>query len=364
MHAAAGIAFGHVAGLLLVPSPAHRYAGCHVARCRLPFASESLKDNNARLFDELGEDHGGSLDLLEDAVSGVAEAFEAASEASKDFHDEQTHLLEDALLPAEYGVATMLTSDSVAIPALIEEDLFNLPSPKYARENAAFLVTAAAGTGVMMAASAMDYYTPGMPVLEVIQHLPNALWASYQNAVGAHPVAVKAGLTGVTYMLGDMIAQLVQQKQQIMLLELPPRSLRDNLLRMDIRRYARAGLVGLAFLGPLAHFYYEYVADNFGSWPTLCKIALDQTLYLAFYNTLYYLVLGQLAGRPLSEVAAQYSEQFWQLLTAGWKLWPFVGLITYTFVPTEHRVLFVDAIEIAYSAILSQLTSDSHGEVS
>ena len=341
----AGIAFGHVAGLLLVPTPTHYYhAGCRVARCRLPFASESL--SNA---------------AEEDAVSG---AFAAVAEASEAFYDEQNMLLEDALLPAEYGMATMLTSDSVAIPALIEDDLFQLPNPKYARENGAFLLAAASGTGLMIAASALDYYTPGMPVLEVIQHLPNAMWASYQNAVDAYPVAVKAGLTGVTYMIGDMIAQLVQQQQQIKLLELPPRSLRDNLLRMDIWRYARAGVVGLVFLGPLAHFYYEYVADNFGSWPTLCKIALDQTLYLAFYNTLYYLVLGQLAGRPLSEVTTQYSDQFWQLLTAGWKLWPFVGLITYTFVPTEHRVLFVDVIEIAYSAILSQLTSDSHGEVS
>ena len=49
-------------------------------------------------------------------------------------------------------------------------------------------------------------------------------------------------------------------------------------------------------------------------------------------------------------MARQYSAQFWRLLRAGWKLWPFVGVITYTYVPTAHRVLFVDLVEIAYSA--------------
>ena len=37
-----------------------------------------------------------------------------------------------------------------------------------------------------------------------------------------------------------------------------------------------------------------------------------------------------------------------QLMNAGWKLWPAVGLITYTIIPLRHRLLWVDAIEIVY----------------
>jgi len=37
-----------------------------------------------------------------------------------------------------------------------------------------------------------------------------------------------------------------------------------------------------------------------------------------------------------------------------------VGIITYNYIPTEHRVLFVDLVEIVYSAVLSTLTSDAH----
>ena len=271
--------------------------------------------------------------------------------------DERT-LSEDALLSSD----ALLTANVVAIPALMDDNLLDLPNPTDAKKNAAVLLTAAGCTVFAIASSAMSFAQPGMSPLYVARHLPIAMWAAYQRAVTAYPVMVKAVLTGITYVIGDVIAQVVQQQQQILQLQLAPRSLRDNLLRTNFIRYVRSGVAGLLFLGPLAHFYYDFVADSFGAWPTLCKIALDQTLYLAFYNTVYFLVLGCLARRPLIEVAKQYAEQFWQLLRAGWRLWPFVGVITYTFIPQAHRVLFVDIIEIAYSAILSRLTTESHTE--
>jgi len=269
--------------------------------------------------------------------------------------EEPADMVNDALLPSD----ALLTANVVAIPALSDDNLLDLPNPKDAGRNAVVLLLAASSTALTLAAAAMDFAQPGMSPLYVARHLPLAAWQAYQRAVTAYPVMVKAALTGVTYVLGDVIAQVVQQQQQIVQLELAPRSLRDNLLRTNFWRYVRSGVAGLLFLGPLAHFYYEFVAESLGAWPTLGKIALDQTAYLAFYNTVYYLVLGLLARRPLVKVARQYAGQFWQLLRAGWRLWPFVGIITYTVIPTAHRVLFVDVVEIAYSAILSRLTTES-----
>ena len=97
--------------------------------------------------------------------------------------------------------------------------------------------------------SVAEFAPPGTSILGLLRRLPLSLWASYLRAVAAYPVAVKAALTGVTYVIGDMIAQVVQQQQQILQLQLAPRSLRDSLLRMDVWRYARAGLAGVVFLG-------------------------------------------------------------------------------------------------------------------
>jgi len=308
---------------------------CALSR-RAPCARASISD-----FDATNAVHAGA-------------AGAAADEVGEDI-DELNAFVDDALLPSE----ALLTASLVAIPALIDDDLLDLPNPRYASHNAAVLLGAAGTTALLITASAIDYAVPGMPLATVVRHLPLAVWAAYIRAVTAYPVIVKSALTGVTYVIGDMIAQVVQQQQQIVQLELAPRSLRDNLLRMDLWRYLRSGAAGLLFLGPLAHFYYEFVAESLGAWPAVAKVALDQTLYLSLYNTVYYLVLGWLAGRPLVEVATQYTKQFWQLLSAGWKLWPFVGVITYTLIPTAHRVLFVDVIEVAYSAILSRLTTEA-----
>ena len=279
-------------------------------------------------------------------------------EVAEKEEQEDLSISDDALLPSD----ALLTANAVAIPALVEDNLLDLPNPKDADKNAAVLWVSTIGTALLVAAAAVQYAQPGMTRLHVIRHLPLAMWIAYQSAVTAYPVMVKATLTGVTYVLGDVIAQVVQQQQQIVQLGLAPRSLRDNILRTNFWRYVRSGLAGLLFLGPLAHFYYEFVAESLSHWPTVCKIALDQTLYLSFYNTVYYLVLGWLARRPLLTVVKQYSEQFWQLLRAGWRLWPFVGVITYTIIPTAHRVLFVDLVEIAYSAILSRLTTETSTE--
>ena len=116
-----------------------------------------------------------------------------------------------------------------------------------------------------------------------------------------------------------------------------PRPCLEKLLRMDQGRYLRSGLVGVFPLGPLAHGYYELVGSWLGHWPTACKIALDQTLYLTTYNSVYFIGLGVLSGRPARAVLQQYRGVWWTLLTAGWQIWPWVGIVTYSYVPQVRR---------------------------
>merc|ERR1712046_61990 len=87
-------------------------------------------------------------------------------------------------------------------------------------------------------------------------------------------------------------------------------------------------------------------------------ILVDQTAYLAVYNSVYYISLGMLAGEGVAAVK-KLIRDFWPMQTAGWKLWPFIGLITYNFIPIQNRVLFIDVVEIFYSAILSLVANNS-----
>eukprot|EP00325_Prymnesiales_sp_UTEX-LB-985_P002750 CAMPEP_0174703182 /NCGR_PEP_ID=MMETSP1094-20130205/7219_1 /TAXON_ID=156173 /ORGANISM="Chrysochromulina brevifilum, Strain UTEX LB 985" /LENGTH=322 /DNA_ID=CAMNT_0015901065 /DNA_START=137 /DNA_END=1105 /DNA_ORIENTATION=+ len=202
---------------------------------------------------------------------------------------------------------------------------------------------------------------PGQAFLVYLCAFLPAMWHAYLQSVDAYPVLTKSLITSFTYIVGDVLAQYIQMRTQIRLSALKRTDSLSGctvITSMSPWRYTRSGIVGLVVLGPLAHYYYELMAA-FHDVPVICKIAIDQTLYLAFYNTVYYILLGLLTGRSLMDVARKYRSQFWPLLIAGWKLWPAVGLITYSFIPTEHRVLFVDTVELVYSAMLSTVSNDS-----
>jgi len=181
---------------------------------------------------------------------------------------------------------------------------------------------------------------------EIVYRIPLDNWNAYESAVAEYPVPLKAAITGVTYLAGDWLAQANS-------LQRDGRSWLDA----DRGRLGRATLVGLVLLGPLAHFYYEFVNDELTEWPIYAKILFDQTAYLALYNTVYYVALLCLDGKSFGEALEDYKGQFWRFLTSGWKLWPLVGIVTYTIIPQQNRVLWIDGIEIIYSAILSSLAN-------
>lgn len=267
---------------------------------------------------------------------------------------------EDSILPKDAPLA----SGAFSVPVLVDEGDVQPPrnrALKVAGFNAALLsstLTAVLYTGC---AAAFLRAGPGQSVGRYLCAILPGLWDVYLKLVALFPVVTKSILTGATYVIGDMLAQIVQIRRtgEVTLgRSRAPRS-SNPLLLMDPGRYLRSGLVGLVLLGPFAHFYYEGVAHFFDHWPVVLKILMDQTLYLASYNTVYFLVLGLLGARPFLSVVKKYREDFWSLLCAGWKLWPAIGIITYNFIPREHRVLFVDVVEIAYAAMLSSQSNHS-----
>lgn len=179
-------------------------------------------------------------------------------------------------------------------------------------------------------------------------------WQAYEEALLINPIAVKSAITAVTYLLGDWLAQVLAMNNE----SGNPLAWLD----LDRLRLLRGFVIG-SFLGVLAHYYYNANEAFLSDFPVWAKIAIDQTLYLGVYNTFYYVGLGLLSGKDIPEACGDYVPKAIPLITAGWKLWPAVGVITYAIIPLQHRLLWVDFIEILYSAILSTISNgkeDAH----
>ncbi|XP_030469156.1 uncharacterized protein LOC115687656 [Syzygium oleosum] len=209
------------------------------------------------------------------------------------------------------------------------------------------MIVLAAGTYALTKLLTIDRdYWHGWTIYEILQYAPLHNWSAYEEALKANPVLAKMVISGVVYSLGDWIAQCFEGKP---------------LFEFDRARMFRSGLVGFTLHGSLSHYYYEFCEELFPFqdwWVVPVKVAFDQTVWAAIWNSIYYTVLGFLRLESPISIFTELKATFWPMLTAGWKLWPFAHLITYGAVPVEQRLLWVDCVELIWVTILSTYSNE------
>jgi len=216
--------------------------------------------------------------------------------------------------------------------------------------NAGFLSAVALGAAGYALTVDSDI-SRGWTTAEILSNVGPDLWSRYESLVAASPILAKACISGTVYFLGDLTAQTYEG-----------RSLGD----LDRARALRSSACGFLAHGPLSHEYYIFNDWLFGDvlgmpagpWQTtVAKVAFDQTLWTLFWNSTYYALLGALKLESPRTIAKTIRDTWWQCMSAGWKLWPLAHLVTYGVVPQEHRLLWVDAVEIVWVTLLSYIGS-------
>ncbi|KAL6878531.1 hypothetical protein ACP4OV_012701 [Aristida adscensionis] len=189
-------------------------------------------------------------------------------------------------------------------------------------------------------------YWHGWTIFEILRYMPEHNWSAYEEALRDNPVLAKMMISGVVYSLGDWIAQCYEGKP---------------IFDFDRARMFRSGLVGFTLHGSLSHYYYHLCEALFPFkdwWVVPAKVAFDQTVWSAVWNSIYFVVLGFLRLESPTTIFGELKSTFWPMLTAGWKLWPFAHLITYGVVPVEQRLLWVDCVELIWVTILSTYSNE------
>ncbi|CAJ2660449.1 unnamed protein product [Trifolium pratense] len=189
-------------------------------------------------------------------------------------------------------------------------------------------------------------YWHGWTLYEILRYVPEHNWIAYEQSLKANPVLAKMAISGVVYSIGDWIAQCYEGKP---------------IFEFDRARLFRSGLVGFTLHGSLSHYYYQLCETLFPFqqwWVVPAKVAFDQTVWSAIWNSIYFVVLGLLRFDSLPNIYGELKSTFVPMLTAGWKLWPFAHLITYGVVPVEQRLLWVDCIELIWVTILSTYSNE------
>ena len=80
-----------------------------------------------------------------------------------------------------------------------------------------------------------------LPVIQILKMMPIDNWNRYMDTLGQYPIGVKALTSGTVYVIGDIIAQVLDGK---------------NMGQLDRSRVLRSGSAGFMLHGPLSHCWY------------------------------------------------------------------------------------------------------------
>ena len=181
--------------------------------------------------------------------------------------------------------------------------------------------------------------------------IPLDTWSGYEVALEEKPVVTKTIINVVIYLLGDWLSQTVFAKK--------------NILDFDAMRTLRNGFIGLCF-GPLVVEYYQFsdriLPVDGGIANRIGKIFMDQTIYLSIKCSIYIMAVGILQGDSVETAAQNVKDKLKGIMFTAWKFWPLVHCVTYSVIPAQHRILWVNMVDLVWNAILATISQKNVAE--
>jgi protein Mpv17 len=118
----------------------------------------------------------------------------------------------------------------------------------------------------------------------------------------------------------------------------------------------------------LGHVWYTtldrnvYPDDPKCTKAVLTKTALDQLLWAPAFSCVFFFFIHALDGHPEAAVEA-IRNKLGPMLLANYALWPAAHLVNFRFVPSSQRILYINAVQILWSAYLSHLAARGMGSL-
>eukprot|EP00538_Stauroneis_constricta_P013450 CAMPEP_0119556602 /NCGR_PEP_ID=MMETSP1352-20130426/8492_1 /TAXON_ID=265584 /ORGANISM="Stauroneis constricta, Strain CCMP1120" /LENGTH=339 /DNA_ID=CAMNT_0007603577 /DNA_START=29 /DNA_END=1050 /DNA_ORIENTATION=- len=253
--------------------------------------------------------------------------------------------LDGAKRTSEFAAAAAATAAAATQP--------NTHSPTNTLKNTIKLdkdVVIPVAIGVLVAAAlAIDHH-----LVDIIKMEATNVWHSYNHVLESSPIATKAVTSGTVYTIGDIISQKTESSGDV-----DDDGQITEPFELDVVRTLRSTVAGLCGHGILSHFWYEASESFFINqmhwtqwWSVFPKVAIDQLTWGPFWNGVYIMMLGLMKLENPKNIFEDIRRSTVPLLVSGLKLWPLAHVITYS-LPTEHRLLWVDAVEIIWVTILA-----------
>ncbi|GMI56405.1 hypothetical protein ScalyP_jg6471 [Parmales sp. scaly parma] len=169
-------------------------------------------------------------------------------------------------------------------------------------------------------------------------------WAAYNEKLESNPLATKAMTSLIGWALGDYLAQTFIGGGGV----------------FNFKRFARLSAFGFLYHGPSGHYFYNWLDKQIvGTGPVAVakKVLFDQLIWCPIFMTVFFAYLGLVTGDSLAAISAKISADLFTAVKGSWKVWPLVHTINFRFVPTKHRLLYINTVQIGFNIFLSLIGS-------
>ncbi|KAI1172173.1 hypothetical protein F4777DRAFT_562842 [Nemania sp. FL0916] len=91
---------------------------------------------------------------------------------------------------------------------------------------------------------------------------------------------------------------------------------------------------------------------------TFAKWFIDCITLGAIFNTVaFFVLMGMLKRQPAAVIASNVRTETIPVIVAGYKIWPFASIISFSCVPVERRIVFLNFIGLLWGIYMSLVAS-------
>ncbi|KAI3929097.1 hypothetical protein MKW92_051876 [Papaver armeniacum] len=186
------------------------------------------------------------------------------------------------------------------------------------------------------------------------------LWKLYQNCLAVHPVKTQIISSGFLWGTGDIAAQAVTHHYSLKKRHLNHDS--TEAFKINWKRVGTTGLFGLAFVGPVGHFWYQGL-DRFikqglklppkSARAVAAKVVVDGVIFGPLDLFVFFTYMGFSTGKSVEQVKEDVKRDFLPALVLEGGVWPILQVANFRFVPVQYQLLYVNTFCLIDSAFLS-----------
>lgn len=185
------------------------------------------------------------------------------------------------------------------------------------------------------------------------------LWRLYQNCLVLHPVKTQVISSGLIWGFGDIAAQTVTYLTAKK--NLQPQEI-EKKLKINWKRVATTSLFGFGFVGPVGHYWYEYL-DRFIRLRlslqqnafafVAAKVAVDWIIFGPLDLLVFFSYMGLSAGKTTTQIKEDVKRDFLPAFLLEGGIWPVVQVANFRFIPVRYQLLYVNFFCLLDSCFLS-----------